>query len=56
MSDELPAITHFVPHRGTMSLLDRLVAVDADQVLAEVTVTPASLFAQAPGVPAWVGR
>lgn len=48
-------IEHFVPHRGTMSLLSRLMSADGEQALAEVDLTPASLFAQADGVPAWVG-
>lgn len=48
-------IEHFVPHRGAMSLLSRLVAVDAEQALAEVDITPSSQFAQDDGVPAWVG-
>lgn len=51
----LPDISHFVPHRGTMSLLDRLVSVDDDAAVAEVTVGPVSLFARAEGIPAWVG-
>lgn len=51
----LPPIDHFVPHRGTMSLLDRLVAVEDDQVVAEVDLTPGSLFTQPDGVPAWIG-
>ena len=53
--DPLLPIEHFVPHRGTMSLLSRLVAVDAEQALAEVDITHGSQFAQDQGVPAWVG-
>jgi predicted hotdog family 3-hydroxylacyl-ACP dehydratase len=53
--DPLLPIEHFVPHRGAMSLLSRLVAVDAEQALAEVDITPSSQFAQDQGVPAWVG-
>ena len=52
---DAPAVESLVPHRGTMSLLDRVLAVDEEQALAEVDVGPASLFAQADGVPAWVG-
>lgn len=51
----LPPIEHFVAHRGAMSLLSRLVAVDADHALAEVDVGPCSAFARDDGVPAWVG-
>lgn len=54
-ASSLPSIEHFVPHRGTMSLLTRLVMVDADQAVAEVDIGPDSLFAQADGVPTWVG-
>jgi len=53
--DPLLPIEHFVPHRGAMSLLSRMVAVDAEQALAEVDITPGSQFAQDQGVPAWVG-
>lgn len=53
--DPLLPIEHFVPHRGAMSLLSRLFAVDAEQALAEVDITPGSQFAQDQGVPAWVG-
>jgi predicted hotdog family 3-hydroxylacyl-ACP dehydratase len=48
-------IEHFVPHRGAMSLLSRLVSVDAEHAVAEVDIAPASPFAQDQGVPAWVG-
>lgn len=54
----LPApqgVEHFVPHRRTMSLLSRLIAVNAEEAQAEVDITPASLFARDDGVPAWVG-
>lgn len=38
-----------------MLLLQRLLAADDETVLAEVDITPDALFAQADGVPAWVG-
>jgi predicted hotdog family 3-hydroxylacyl-ACP dehydratase len=50
-----PPVEHFVPHRGAMSLLSRLVTIDAEQALAEVDITPTSMFVQGQGVPAWVG-
>lgn len=53
-SRHLP-LEQFVPHRGAMSLLTRLISVDADTALAEVDITPVSLFARDDGVPAWVG-
>jgi predicted hotdog family 3-hydroxylacyl-ACP dehydratase len=56
LSNQQPAgVEHLVPHRRTMSLLSRLVEVDADQATAEVDITPVSLFARDHGVPAWVG-
>jgi predicted hotdog family 3-hydroxylacyl-ACP dehydratase len=45
----------WVPHRGAMSLLDRVEAADEDGVVAWVTVPADGLFATAEGVPAWVG-
>lgn len=48
-------VTHFVPHRATMSLLSRLVAADDEQAVAEVDVSDRSVFAQPEGVAAWVG-
>ena len=54
-STTLLQVEQFVPHRGTMSLLSRLVEIDANQAMAEVDITPATLFARDHGVPAWVG-
>lgn len=48
-------VEHFVPHRRTMSLLSRIVEIDAERAQAEVDITPATLFARDDGVPAWVG-
>ena len=45
----------WVPHRGAMSLLDRVEHVDAHSVVAWVTVPADGLFATDAGVPAWVG-
>ena len=45
----------WVPHRGAMSLLDRVEHVDAHGVVAWVTVPADGLFATDAGVPAWVG-
>jgi predicted hotdog family 3-hydroxylacyl-ACP dehydratase len=50
-----PDIRSFLPHSGIMVLLDRLLAVGTEALLAEVTISPASLFCQQHGVPAWVG-
>lgn len=49
-------IADFMPHRGTMLLVERLVEHDGDTATAEVTVTPRSNFFQpGRGVPAYVG-
>lgn len=45
----------WIPHRGAMRLLDRVVAVDDTQVVAEVEVPFDGLFVRDGGVPAWVG-
>lgn len=49
------AIEAWVPHRGAMCLLDRLVAADDEHALAEVEVPADGLFVRDGGVPAWVG-
>ena len=45
----------WVPHRGAMSLLERVERVDEHGVVAWVLVPSAGLFAEPGGVPAWVG-
>jgi len=45
----------WVPHRGAMSLLDRVEHVGEHGVVAWVTVPADGLFATDGGVPAWVG-
>lgn len=44
-----------VPHESPMALLDRVVAFDESTLVADVTIRRDSLFAEADGVPAWVG-
>jgi len=51
----LPDIKSLVPHAGTMSLLDSLVAVDADTLTARVAIGPRTLFCDGAAVGAWVG-
>lgn len=51
----LPAIKTLVPHAGTMSLLDSLVAVDAETLSAHVAIGPDTLFCADGAVGAWVG-
>ncbi|MBI3285467.1 MAG: hotdog family protein [Burkholderiales bacterium] len=51
----LPPIRSLVPHEGDMVLLDRLIAVAAETLCAEVTIRTETLFCDAQGVGAWVG-
>lgn len=55
MSSEFLPIENYVPHRGVMLLLDRLIAADEDTAVAEVTVPRDGLFMQDAGMPSWVG-
>ena len=48
------AIENYVPHRGVMLLLDRLLQADAESAVAQVTVPRDGLFLQDAGMPAWV--
>ncbi|QNP49322.1 ApeP family dehydratase [Diaphorobacter aerolatus] len=54
MTEFLP-IENYVPHRGAMLLLDRLLSADDEGAVAEVTVPRDGLFLQDQGMPAWVG-
>lgn len=45
----------WIPQRGSMQLLDRIVRVDAESAVAEVRVPLDGLFTQDGKVPAWVG-
>jgi predicted hotdog family 3-hydroxylacyl-ACP dehydratase len=49
------AVDDLVPHRGPMSLLDRIDDYGEDWLRASVEIRPGSLFATSDGVPAWVG-
>jgi predicted hotdog family 3-hydroxylacyl-ACP dehydratase len=48
-------IESLIPHRGAMRLIDRVLRVDAEHVLAEVEVPFDGLFVRDGGVPAWIG-
>lgn len=48
-------IAEVVPHAGAMLFLDDLLSHDEDGVIAEGGVDARHLFADAEGVPAWVG-
>lgn len=56
---EMPELDTYLPHTGTMLLLDKIVSWDisACTLCSEVTITENSLFydEQNSGVPAWVG-
>lgn len=45
----------WIPHRGAMRLIDRVVSVDADHAVAEVDVPFDGLFVREGEVPSWVG-
>jgi predicted hotdog family 3-hydroxylacyl-ACP dehydratase len=45
----------WIPHRGPMCLLNRVIAVDADTAVAEVDVPFDGLFVHDGVIPAWIG-
>ena len=51
----LPDIRTLVPHSGAMSLLDTLLAADAETLEAQVTIGTGSMFCHGGAVGAWVG-
>jgi predicted hotdog family 3-hydroxylacyl-ACP dehydratase len=51
----MPDIRSLLPHAGAMVLLDRVISVDEDSLLAEVCIRSDSLFCNGGGVGAWVG-
>lgn len=58
MTTILPAsldIADVVPHSGRMLLLDALLHADEEHALASVIARPGQMFADAHGIPAWVG-
>lgn len=48
-------VEELVPHRGAMSLLDSIDEYGEDWLRASLTTRPTSTFAEAHGVPGWVG-
>jgi predicted hotdog family 3-hydroxylacyl-ACP dehydratase len=50
-----PDIHTLVPHADPMVLLDRVVSFENENLCAEVTIRPDSMFCGADGVGAWVG-
>jgi predicted hotdog family 3-hydroxylacyl-ACP dehydratase len=51
----LASISDMVPHSGTMSLLDGVLAADAESLSAEVAIRADSMFCQDGKVGAWIG-
>jgi predicted hotdog family 3-hydroxylacyl-ACP dehydratase len=51
----IPDIQSLLPHAGPMVLLDRVISVDEESLVAEVRIRSDSLFCNADGVGAWVG-
>lgn len=49
------SVDELVPHTGRMSLLSRVTLVEEDILHAEIDITENATFAEADGVPAWVG-
>ena len=48
-------IETIVPHSGRMLMVDRLLSRDDDCVVLGAMVRPENIFADAHGVPAWIG-
>jgi len=48
-------VEELVPHRGAMSLLESIDEYGEEWLRASLTTSPASTFADAHGVPGWVG-
>ena len=51
----IPPIEQLLPHAAPMILIDRVVAVNEEQLQAELEIRPDSLFNTGSGVGAWVG-
>lgn len=49
------SVDRWIPQRGAMQLLDRIVRVDAQIAVAELRVPVDGLFTQGGQVPAWIG-
>ena len=48
-------IEQYLPHRGAMRLIDRLIEAGEEHAVAEVDVPDEGLFVRDGSVPAWVG-
>jgi predicted hotdog family 3-hydroxylacyl-ACP dehydratase len=55
-SPTFPAVDEVLPHRGTMRLVDEIVACDDEAVAVLASVDPQAWYADAQGaMPAWLG-
>lgn len=48
-------VADLVPHRGTMSWLDRILSVDAERVVAEADIDTGTLFLRNGQLDVWIG-
>lgn len=55
MSAITASIETYIPHRGAMRLIDRLVSVSPDSVAVEADILADRMFVQGAQLPAWVG-
>ena len=55
MDFALPPIEQVLPHRGSMLLLDRVISWDREHVAVVATPSSAGWYAEAGGMPAWIG-
>lgn len=53
--NEFLSIENYLPHRGVMLLLDRLLDASSEGARSQVCVPRDGLFLQDAGMPAWVG-
>jgi predicted hotdog family 3-hydroxylacyl-ACP dehydratase len=49
------AVERWIPQRGAMQMLDRILEVDAEKAVAEADIPPDGLFTRDGQVPAWIG-
>lgn len=54
-ANRMERVENWIPHRGAMRLIDRVLHVDADEAIAEVDVPFDGLFVRDGAVPAWIG-
>jgi predicted hotdog family 3-hydroxylacyl-ACP dehydratase len=55
VSDTLPPIEELIPHRGGMLLVERVLGWRDDWVAVSATPQPSTWYAEAQGMPSWIG-